>query len=176
MWENWVPLFVAALALIGSIYNTNVTRGKMDKTDAVALEGRLKDIEAGQKLIQLDLTTIKENMITPEQKACLLIVDERVNTILAGLGTFVPKALKNPEHLDAILDVLSFKASTGGWVSVVDYVKTELEPETRTDLLTYLRRVSTEEKYKGERRHWATLYLGLLQLELEREDTACIPA
>ena len=176
MWETWIPLFVAVVALISGVYSANATRGKMDKTDAVALEGRLKDIEAGQKLIHQDVNFIKDNMITPEQRATLLIVNERVNTILAGLGTFVPKALKNPDHLDSVLDILSIRAATGGWASVVTYVKTELDIGKRTELLTYLEKVSRDKRYNGDKRHWATLYLGLLRLEIEREDPVCVTA
>lgn len=177
MWETYIPIVVAIIALLGTLYNSNVTRGKMDKTEAVILEGRLKDFEAGQKLIQQDVKYIKENMMTPEQKACLLIVDERVNTILAGLGTFVPKIVKNPGRLDPILDILSIKAQTGGWASVISYVKVDLDTNKRTELLAYLEKVSSDKRFKSEKRNWATLYLGLLRLELDREDPeACVAA
>ena len=159
MWETYIPVIAAILALIGTLYTANVTRGKMDKTEAVALESRFKDFEAGQKLIQQDVGFIKDNMITTEQKACLLIVDERVNTILAGLGTFVPKALKNPVHLDAVLDVLSDTAANSGWAAVIDYVKNDLDTGKRTELLAYLEKVSTDVRYSDNKRNWATLYL-----------------
>lgn len=178
MWETYIPIIVAILALVGTLYNSNVTRGKMDKTEAVTLERRLKDFEAGQKLIQQDVKFIKENMMTPQQKACLLIVNERVNTILAGLGTFVPKDLKNPIHLDAVLDTLSNTAATSGWAAVVSYVKNDLDTGKRTELLTYLEKVSSDKRFTLDKRNWATLYLGLLRLELDRGDPepACVAA
>lgn len=171
VWDIWIPVIIALVSLLGSIYNANTSRGKMDKTESVTLESRLKDIESGNKLIQQDVKFIKDNMITAEQKACLLIVDERVKTILAGLGTFVPEALKNPANLDPILDTLSLKAQTGGWSSVISYLKVDLDTDKRAELLAYLEKVSSDSRYKGEKRNWATLYLGLLRLELNREET-----
>lgn len=169
-WVTNIPIIVAILSLLGTLYTANVTRGKQDKTEAVTLEGRFKDFEAGQKLIQKDVEFIKDNMITAEQKARLLIVNERVNTILAGLGTFVPKALKNPVHLDAVLDTLSDTAANSGWAAVISYVKNDLDTGKRTELLAYLEKVSTDRRFESNKRNWATLYLGLLRLELERED------
>ena len=166
MWATWVPLGVAGLALLGSIYSANVSHGKLDKSESIELEGRLKDIESGIKLMQQDITAIKDTMITPDQRATLLLVDERVNTILAGLGTFVPNALRNPEHLDHILDELSQKASTEGWTSVIEYLRYELAEEKREELLAYIEKVSGDGRYKTEKRHGATLYLSLLRLEL----------
>jgi len=89
-----------------------------------------------------------------------------VNTILAGLGTFVPSALRNPEHLDPILDKLSTKASTEGWTSVVEYLRSELAEDKREELLAYIEKVSGDGRFKTEKRHGALLYLNLLRLEL----------
>jgi hypothetical protein len=171
MWETYVPIIVAILALIGTVYNANVTRGKQDKSEALAFESRFKDLESGQKLIKQDLETIKKGLMTEDERKCLILVNERVNTILKGLGTFVPEALQNPEHLDAVLGILSNTAAEAGWSAVVTYIRNDLDAEKRTELLAYLEKVSTDKRYKAEKRNWATLYLGLLRLELDREDS-----
>lgn len=175
MWDIYASIVVAIIALVGTIYTANITRGKLDKSEAVKLEARLKDIEADQKLMQKGIDIIEKRMITEEEKKCLLLVNERVNTILRGLGTFVPKDLKNPTTLRNTLETLSNKAETGGWNAVIDYVKNDLDSDKREDLLDYLEDVSSDESLT-QKRFWATLYLGLLRLELDKDEVLCLPA
>jgi len=177
MLELDASIVVAIIALAGSILTALISRGKMDKSEAVNLEARLKDMEATEKLMALDITFIKENMMSREEKECLILLNERVSVILKGLGTLVPKDLRNPANLDLVLEILSDKAAVGGWPAVISYVKHDLDPDKRTDLLAYLEQAS-QDKRRREKRYWASLYLGLLRLELDREDKepVCAPA
>lgn len=158
--EGLVTILVAVLALLGTIATAISNQGKMTKDGAVKLEHRL--------------TALEQNMFTQDDRKCLNKIEERVDNMMSTLAAMIPKNLKNPGHLDAILDTLSERADTAGWTAVIDYVKIDLSVEQRSELLVYLEGQSKSRS--KQRRLWAGLYLGMLKLELDSDDTAVCEA
>jgi len=176
MWSPEVTgtIIVALIALAGTIINAVTARGKVSKKEAVEQEHRITVIEGSLKLINQDISHIKEHMFSRKDRECLVALNERVGTIYNALGTLIPKNLKNPPTMDGILDIVSSKVNETGWFGAIDYIKTEMPEQDRLQLLTYL-----EDQGKSrsrERRIWAGLLLNMIKTELnlmEKDPALC---
>lgn len=170
MWtpETLGTIIVALIALAGTVINALTSRGKVSKEETVAQEHRVTVIEGGLKLINQDISHIKENMFSREDRECLVALNERVGTIYNALGTLIPKNLKNPPYMDGILDIVSSKVNEVGWFGAIDYIKKEMPEQDRSQLLEYLEEQS---KSRGrQRRMWAGLLLNMIKAELDLMD------
>ena len=137
-------IFVAMLSLIGTILGLVITSGKESKKDAVAKEHRL--------------TVMEGNQFTKEDRLCL--AESLLNTrfLMRIIESEAARALKNPLHLDGVLNDIQLNG-------LAPTMKA-LKPSVKTDFISYLvKAAGGRSKNKAEK---ARMLLGMIKLQEEQ--------
>jgi hypothetical protein len=174
--ESIILALITAGASITVAYLTSRATAKKASTKAVSdgaikLENRLTKIET---TLKTELKWIKDNMITREERACIVEVQTSLNWALTTMLGDAVSGLKNPPSLDLVFDKLEKEIEQKGSYKAVFGVLDNLTVEQDEELTAYLEKTIKSDRSHIKRQR-ARMILGLKKLgkDLKEKGASC---